>query len=491
MRRLSTVAAIACVGIIGIGLTGCGGGGGGSIESGPVVTNEACPVPQSAKQAITFSKENDFENVKGILTASIIALRLGYYMPNVIGGEKRYKTVAETDEKSLLENYVGQKIVNLQKNALSLSKEIRGSGVPFEVGEEIHCDNYSDENQTGFYNATYSDAQEEDGYDISIEFKNCLLNASDERGEIFWDLLWENSPLDMFSTEASSNILLFNGDFAMQMRRNSSISEVDSEDENSTFSLNVSKENLSFLYADGITEEKIFEYQGDGTLKLQATYQYSYNETEDPYEEVINETGMAHLSMNLDEKMDDYEDNSSIHMQALCYSATNTYTYTELENEEYREAESEKVESNGYIWLASKSEDMNFSADIYTKNYVFDESWIKHRGEGVDEDVFVANFNGSVGSSLVGGSAMLNTTLSWKWDNSGSRASSSSFMYDIFDIGGMEMPDEGRTLFTGTNSAIISFQHNESNETNGTITVGEDSGTYENMDQMLIELISG
>ncbi len=505
--RQSRIVAITGATVLSIGLAGCFGGGSSGAQETVVRTAEnPCPVPISAKQPVTFSAQNDFESVKGVLSTSIININLGFYL-SILTMKTKYLALSNIEEDNSLEGRIAKKVKNVQENALSVLE----SGAPIETGNNIQCDNYSDVNQTGFYNATYTAS--DDGYDLSLEFKNCLLHESDDdQIEDLWDLILYNSPLVRLEdlSETTENTSLFNGKFTMSFHKTSESNEMDAEDSNRTRSLHIDKENLSLEYARG-NGEKLFEYQGNGTLDMQANNhsEHRYNKIYDSddntsYTEIWDnkDTLSIHLSMDMDEKLHDYDDNHSSEMQALCYAVetreadhnierTHYNSEGDSDSEEYNNSHTWHIENNGYIAL--RSSDENFFADTYANQYVYDGAWIRSRSNDGDEsDVSTVSLNGTVGSSLVGGSAQLDTTTPWKWSLDESAGfSNNSYVRDIFDLQHMTMPDEGRTIFTGTNSAVVSFQHNENNETNGTITVGGESETYDNMDDMFIDLIDG
>ena len=506
--RQSRIVAITGATVLSIGLAGCFGGGSSGTQETVVRTAEnPCPVPVSAKQPVTFSAENDFESVKGVLSTSIINLRLGYYL-TILTMKTKYLALNNIEEDNSFEGRIAKKVKNIQENALSVFE----SGAPIETGDHIHCDNYSETNQTGFYNATYTAVH--DGYDLSIEFKNCLLRESDDddRIENFWNLILGNSPLVRLEdlSDTTENTSLFNGSFTMSFHETLESNEMDAEESNRTRSLHIDKKNLLLEYAQG-DGKKLLEYQGNGILDMDADNQRVNSETKIPdsddntsYTEIWDnkEILSIHLSMNMDEKLHNYDDNHSSEMQALCYAVetreadhnierTHYNSEGDSDSEEYNDSHTWHIENNGYIAL--RSSDENFFADTYANQYVYDGAWIRSRSnDGNESDVSTVSLNGTVGSSLVGGSARLDTTTPWKWylDDTAS-FSNDSYVRDIFDLHDMEMPAEGRTVFTGTNSAVVLFQHNENNETNGTITVGGESETYDNMDDMFIDMIEG
>ncbi len=526
MKRLSSVAAIACVGIISIGLTGCGGGGGGGTPEIQAATAEnPCPIPQEAKAPTTLDVNKTITALayaQGSAEMAFILADDGYYWMD--SAAKQSASASDANEVTLA-TLVSGKVKALQKTTDKYRKSVDYGDDSIEYGDNIPCD-------SGSYSAhdTSVDASNnEDGVDggsssqtFTLTFNQCVLEDNDANSNLiafFTDMMMYSSMMYHVGYTADPDPVLpvytFNGSLALEYSEdytyknwNTAPLDTSGYGNQDTYqgSSSLRTENLHFDRKVGDALKESFDsnevfsvtFNGSSEYNNSDTYESvdAYNDGNYTHVRKESDTNSISFSFEGQEESKEYgtDWNSTVSISALCYSAEMMYNRIYQRNERYEEhnevdgnstnMNSFSVKSSGYLAMQVEEGTDVSGFDLYAKNLKVEESERDEESWEVDVDgnwVYAPSVenaevqvDGTVGSTLFGGSAVLATVTPWKMSSEypgvvnytptpGYRG---GYMFDL-----PYSPYEGETTVTGTNTATVTFYLEDNNDTDVNLTV--------------------
>jgi hypothetical protein len=539
MSYRSNVAAVAILTMVGLGVSGCGGGGGGGVSSAPQTKlppvedtpGVECPIPESVKQNATL----DQNKTRVALNAALMATFAGW---DFIDDRRMYVGAKRISlEKAEKSSYLSKKVKGLLENTQHIKNRYENSEI--EYGDNLACDE-------GTYTLHEKEGEEEiDGVTESVEkltlsFDNCILSETDDNADLidfFRHIVMYTSLMDRFVSEEDVNrTYVFNGDASLEYNAEYSYQRSEWNDEEPTDSGSSSERKnkgtthlvtngLSVKYSENgqlknsrnVTQDLLVKFDELHDSESSTTYDEDNNKTRSNTDISEYKFSML-LSANEVIETISADRNTTFSANALCFGMEgeweymNEYMYHYPDGSSYdydhykRNWESEYNSTvNGYLSLGSKvsSDENPDGLDVYAENLKVsgtrngkyervkvDDSWTTVE----DDDNQTLSLNGRVGSTLMEGSAMLNTVTPWQMSNAYpqhkngfdpelSRVREGYYMWHF-----PYTPYAGKTVLTGTNSAVVEFMYDEddNNRTYGQITVGdEESVKYKSVQDLL------
>jgi hypothetical protein len=199
------------------------------------------------------------------------------------------------------------------------------------------------------------------------------------------------------------------------------------------------------------------------------------------------------------------DENITITFSACNFSAegTSEYNYNSYNNyEEYSQVSygntndyTTNTTLSGYITMQDGSGGLDLYADALMGSFA--DSYAYHydynQGQSESNNTSEISLDGTVGSTLIGGSVVLDTQSPWLMS---SEYPDHRYPMEPVAIGldyGVYVdysPYAGKTVLTGTNSATVEFMLDDQNMTYGTITVGDEEPVeYDSIEDMGIAYI--
>jgi len=536
MTNISKVAAIACCAIVTIGMTGCNNSSStpaavaddAPVSDDVVVVEDTCQVPQAVTQLATLDQNNTVTT----LSAALITQELGYMLGD--GGMMFRDANSENKPKevSKLASMLSAKIQTLQKNTADVKKTVNDIGDGSLIyGDDVACD------VSGTYTLhSTGSASSEDGVDteteqLTLSFNACVMEdtGSNEMLSFFRQMTLYNSILDGGMTPRASveTLYTFNGSTSLQYDEQYTYSYDYWDDNNQPTDYGSSSEDTSkgtsSLVMDGISveikEDGIVRSLFAASEEISSTFTYdgmwedttiySDSDTSD-YNRTNQGTYKNTWNATFDgEESSQYfgdEENITVAFSAcnLTTEGTSEYSYeSEYRYENYSQvyykntnADETNTKISGYIVMQDGEEAVDLYADelmgTFADSYM--DSYDNQTQESNNTNTEELSLNGTIGSQLIGGSVMLDTQNPWLMSSEypdhrdGMVPEEVGFFFSEFYVD--YSPYAGKTVLTGTNSAVVEFILDDQNMTYGTITVGDEEPVeYDSIEDMGIAYI--
>ena len=483
-----------------LALTGCGSEGTpsntqlvGSIPGiippviPPPTPENPCPIPEEAKQPITL----DQNKTKDALTVASATLELGIML---VGNPMfNTKTTKSTDEPTVskLTSTITDKVKALKESTTSLKKTL-ASELP-EEGENIAC-------ESGTYSLEITDASEEieggskDMNKIMLSFNECILTQSEETDSLigfFNDVLLYTSTFGRVIMNIEDPVLqvyTYNGSMSFEFNNESTDTGSIPADSGTDISERTNKWGMHL-----ISNALSIKFEEDGVLAggytstedMLFTMEDNSSEEHNDFDSYNSEYSWS-LTWDGNETMKMFgESNVTFNLTAICFAAdgtgSNNSTSSPMGNTENRD---NTTNSNGYIalHLQEGAEQMfidSFSDELvatytYTSESMYPYSARVYNPESTRSSE--TTLDGTVGSMLIGGSVAIDTQDPWLMSSdydcdrtcmeTTNLGMGSGFYFD-------RTPYDGKTVLTGTNSAVVEFHYDEEDVTYGTIQVDD------------------
>ena len=521
MRRLSTVAAIACVGIIGMGLTGCGGGGGGgSTANAPAIQSATadtpCPIPAEVKKPITLTQETTREALAASVLSTDLALALGEELSN---GAGFFYPTSKSQRDTKLVSILGNKSKAMKKSALKLKKQLDADTLIF--GDNLPCDvngtyslhmseNYSEGNADGGDQMSYMTT-------VEASFNACQTREYSDQYDLFEEFIGGPVMLeigDNILERVAAPVVTLNGKASLSFAYDESRKETGVSAKEVVGTGECSEKVKVHYAATGLhieTDSENFNATEDILSEFEAK---CYGSTDITYDEdnasnytktvTDGENDTWHIAISGEELWQNMDENRTGTFNALCYDAKGNSGYEHVSASDCNETKCTDTEdtvrsdvdavSNGYLaWNSTKDGEQLEFFDAYADNLSSSYSGKRERKRVFNGEYSV---NGTVGSMLLGmvsedgvpegGSVTLATVVPWRVssdypddrrDIQQMRAGDySSNPFDFLD----ETPYVGKTVLTGKNTATVEFAYGD--------YVSEDNMTYPNVTYATIQI---
>jgi len=505
MKYISNVAAIACCAIVTVGMTGCGGSSGGSSS----VDGTTCTVPADVKAAATLDENTTRNAVKA--TLAIDEINYMIVGPGPASTQKSTQKVSV----STLASSIGGRVQGLQKSTSSVKKLISEDRV--EYGDDLPCD-------SGTYTFHESDTESEvDGEgtgigEFTLSFNECVLADTEENWNkisFFLDYTQYDSVLDnMMDRDVVSSVYTFNGSVTRSYNEEYSYSDESWDDRQVPLDNGYSYGDTTDGTAAYATNGLSVEYKADGMVRelftstenLSVTfnnsyssfYNQSYENLEALYDgNYTNENGSTYQSswsatFDGTESYKTFgETNTTVSFNACNLSLegessssySNAYVYEDdfYQYSEWKEKYSRSSKVSGYVTMVDGEDSLDLYADGLTVS--LDRNYTSGNEYSVSE---MMSLNGTVGSTGLGGSVVLDTQSPWLISSEypDNRMNPEQIYIDNYFYV-YYSPYAGKTVLTGTNSAAIEFMKDDQNITYGTITIGDGEPVeYDNIEEM-------
>jgi len=557
MEYRSTITALACLGVISIGLTGCGGGSSSSIPAATTtaaaeaVTTEpadegtACPIPASVQQPMELNQTRTMDVLGFAATAVEVNRNLIGVVGDDIGGDIYLATAQSTEtEDSLLSSVITDKVKALKEADIEDDEDMFGDNLP--------CDNYNPDDLSGTYSTHMSEStgeseldgvhEETESYTYTVSFNQCELSESDLSQSLLKTLFETSILADIAKKTAdvttAEKTYLFDGNASFEATYKETMLETsDSFKHTEEEVIHLVENDLSIKYMKDSVLAGTYDANQDilvtfNTLKAGGGTVTYENDTEDGNRTETSSKEYSsswHIVMDSQENYTDAEKNTTASFKALCYDAEGTlsdkretedhYIVTEGEEESGDESTvdashdinnqtttTDSTASNsGYIGFVMNNNGDITAADSYTDgfNAVFNYTDINNYqyidGETIHEESDDETFTieGTLGSSLLGGSVNMVTETPWKMssDYATDRAeaadeeSANYIEYESpFDFVN-NTPYAGKTVITGANVATVSFAHDDDNITYGMIQIDDgEAQEYDSIEDMVNDI---
>ena len=581
MEYRSKVAALACFAVVSIGMTGCSSstsptdapaagiqpaiGTTGSDTQQGAASDEACPIPLAVQQPL----ELNLSKTSDVLSFTGSTLELNLFLLDQIGDGMLYssKSIQSTSEKLItIASILGNKIKTIQADTATIKESLSEGSVIF--GDNLPCDNYNAEDQTGTYSAHMSHTERDGEVDdtnveeymdkLEVTFNECTINEENPKMELFMETLWSTSLL--FQTfdglgadpvPVTENTYTFNGAASLEFNDkytfqdnnwDDGIAPRDSGSSNNwtgSGEVHLIENALSIVFKENNVE--IGNYFSDQNIFISFN-SASYHESNTDYENESNEgnrtdttanseTMTWHIAMDINENYTLLDESNSATLTALCYTAYGSTETTYTDTDHYvdvvpaipepdiayyvddahdinnnTQTIDTNIESSGYLALTiMEDSEVVLFVDSYSdaleaaysrddiNNYSYVDGDIIH--EESDEATFT--LDGAVGSTLLGGSVVIDTQTPWKMSPAFSVDRSEVMAapeddgpeyenpFDMLD----DTPYAGKTVVTGTNTATIMFGYDETevgNITYGSIQIDEETPQeYDSIEDMI------
>lgn len=538
MRYISNTAAIACCAIVAMGMTGCNNNSSSSTTTtgtttttdlggttttptpgGATTTTDTC-VPAAVKAAVTL----DQNNTKTALSTALVAQEIGYMLSD--GGmyynTSSEKSAQEPKKVSKLASMLSAKIQTLQKNTADVKKSVSipGEG-SIEYGDNIACDlggTYS-------FHGADSEGSEDDTQiymeKLTLSFNECMMDATIENSRLYFfiNMTLYTSIIGNSQYEAASNTYTFNGSLSLEYNDEYTYSSEywndDPQPSDEGYYYDSNSSGTSHWVTNGIsveytengmpkshftsTEELSVTFNGTYNDGYSTTYETDFNEgnyTNTHYYGTQQNTWSATFEGSESEQM--FDVNTTVSLTACNFSSegTSTYDYRYFTNyEEWGQvsdgetrAYTNSTKLSGYVVIQDGEQGFDLYADALTGSFTGNYSYLNDYDQGPEfNNTSELSLNGTVGSTLIGGSVVLDTQSPWLMSSEypDNRASVQPAEIGYYSFYVDYSPYAGKTVLTGTNSAAVEFMHDEQNITYGTITVeGEEPVEYDSIEDM-------
>ncbi|HQS72247.1 MAG TPA: hypothetical protein PLH07_04045 [Sulfurovum sp.] len=543
MTQLSKIAALACCAVVTIGMTGCG-------NSDRTTTNpitqippqgtppQDTPVDTCVPEAVKAPATLDQNNTKAALSAALVSEDIAYLLSD--GGYNMGPGEAKASEKepkkvSKLASMLSGKIQTLQQNTATVKKTLISGDGSLEYGDNIACDlggTYSLQQEDSY---TYG---ENNGIDISsnmnkvtLSFDECVMDnmVGSEALNFFEEMIMYNSIINRLNYyEASSSTTTFNGSLSLEYNSDYTYAYNEWNDNPVQRDDGSNDQYLGSGTSHVVTEGLSAEYKEDNatlwhfasTEELSVTFDYSYtNENNNSYDTPTNEgnytsnnqySGQYSTNATFEgsETLQEFYDvntttafsacnvtveNTSTSKGVYSYVSENWYTTVSYDGK-YESEGSTKL--GGYLVLQDSEGGLDLYADGLTIGYTYDghETYNYQTYVSTNSNAESLSLSGTVGSTLMGGSAVLSTPSPWLMssaypENRGSMLPEEigyNYFYPYVDYS----PYAGKTVLTGTNTATVEFLKDAEDITYGTITIeGEEPVEYDSIEDMGIAYI--
>jgi len=526
MKYLSKVASMVCIAGVAVTLVGCGG----SSTPPPADGEGSCAIPDSVKQNLIVDQQTARAITRLAIDSSVIGWKIGDVFLFEEGGlhksDSKIKTLSvKSDALNPIDKRAGEVV-----NSVEPLKEIWINN-DAEMGDDLACDEGT---YSLHYDVKEGGTEEDDVYteefalNLVASFNNCILYEGSEKdkelNELFESILMNNSIINKFgfySEEEDDNITLsLNGSSTLDIDWVASHSGNGSDDswiniDKLTGSVSIDNKNI-FVTVDSIKDGRLFTYSSDGLVSVDLKVQ-----TDEDGTKVIGEDGNTtttnaqiagsfDVGMNVREFMqkgsgDNYRKRD---LKAYCYTHDTTWTekahtflYEDNEDDandiERKSSDGQaKVLVNGYgsvFYMHSNHDGIRQEFyDLYNDKLDTQVSWVNRyvaeKDTHIDDQNQTVDINGRVGSTALGGSAMVTTIDSWEDSNK----------YPVSrndDVEGYSYitytPYKGQSIITGVNQGLVGFDYeyddeDTRNETYGYIQVdSQEAVEYDSLSELV------
>lgn len=534
MTQLSNTAAIVCCAVVAMGMAGCNNNSSSGTTTAPVSVVPVVPVVPGAScttpAAVTAVVTLDQNNTKTALSTALVTQEIGYMLSD--GGmymsAASEKSAQEPKKVSKPASILSAKIQTLQKNTADVKKSVSSIGDGSLIyGDDVACDVSGTYTLHDTGSSNNEDGLESSMDQLTLSFNACVMEDTygNEMLDFFKGMTLYSSVLNSDRIEASSTYA-FNGSLSLEYNSDYTYSYDYWNDDPQPLdsgSSSVSKSSgISHWVTNGIsveyTENGMLASRFTSTEELSVTFNSTYsNENNATYETDFNQgdytqnykdagqnTWNATFQGSESEQMfGDVNTTASFSACNVSVEGTSTYSgihqrlYVDYSQVSYEDRYSgqRSTKLNGYLVMQDGEEGFDLYAndlmvnDTYTDVYSYNYQTSEYNTSNTSE----LSLNGTVGSTLIGGSAVLDTQNPWLMSSEYPENRSSVQPEEIGYYYGFYVdysPYAGKTVLTGTNSATVEFMLDDANLTYGTITVeGEAPVEYDNIETMGIAYI--
>ena len=544
MTNISKIAAIACCAVVTIGMTGCGESGSlptaeGTETSGVVVpppappvppADEPCVVPEAATQPATL----DQNKTAVTLSAALVSQELGYMLGDggMFMGPRDENSANKPKEVSKLASTISAKVQTLQQNTADVKKSVNQIGDGSLIfGDDVDCDVSGTYTLHSTGTGSTEDGVETESEQLTLSFNECVMEdtGNNEMLSFFRQMTLYSSVLDggMMPGASVETLYTFNGSTTLEYDAEYTYSYDSWNDNNEPTDYGNSNESsdkgTSSLVMDGISveikEEGIVRSLFTATEMLSTTFTYDYSyeyatiqndsDTSD-YNTTSKSISQSTWNTTFEgEEAIQYfgeEENITMAFSACDFNTegTSEYSYDNMSTVEsystqyYKNMNSDDttIKMSGYIVMQDGEEALDLYADALEGSFAstYMNSYDYQMQEGNDTTSEEISLNGTVGSQLLGGSVVLDTQSPWLMSSDypeyrdGMMPEEIGFYFSEYGV--PYSPYAGKTVLTGTNSAVVEFMLDDQNMTYGTITVGDEEPVeYDSIEDMGIAYI--